>query len=128
MSHWASSYLGIPWDADAHECGDFFRRVQRERFGREVEPYEVDANDIRGCIYTLEGHPENRRWVRVDKPQEGDAVKLGHGKRASHIGIWIDANGGGVLHCPEGFASVFEPLHKLRLSGWQLVEFYRYAG
>lgn len=128
MSHWAAQYLGIPWQAGEHECGDFFRRVQRERFGRPIEPYEVDALDIRACMRRLSDHPDNARWVLVDAPAEGDAVKLGYGKHASHIGVWVEADGGGVLHCPEGFASVFEPLDKLRLCGWQLIEFYRYAG
>ena len=128
MSHWASQYIGIHWEAKTHECGDFFRRVQRERFGREVNPYEVDALDIRACMHMLDGHPDNTRWRRAEKPQEGDAVKLGHGTRASHIGIWVDADGGRVLHCPEGFSSVAESLSKLRLSGWRLIEFYRYAG
>lgn len=125
MTHWATDYIGLPWVAQEHDCWAFFRKVQREQFGIEVPAFDADALDRMACARAVAGNPERNKWTRVETPQEGDAVLMARAKYPSHVGIWIAADGGGVLHCMQGAGVVFQGLGKLKLSGWGHVVFYR---
>ena len=130
--HFAIQYIGKPWvnggqGPDEFDCWGFFRHVQREHFGREVQLIDVDANDLRTVARNFSDHDERSRWHKVDEPRDGDAVLMAHGKYPSHVGIWIDVDGGGVLHCTRGEGVVFSSPSSLKTSGWGRLEFYRHA-
>ena len=124
---WAAKYIGEPWIEKVHECGHFFCRVQREQFGIETEVIDADALSLLSCARALAGdHREFRNWVDVETPQEGDAVQMSHATRPHHLGVWIDADGGGVLHCIEGAGVVFNTRRALRFGGWNIVAIKRH--
>ncbi len=124
-SHWAETYIGQAWEAGAHDCWAFFRAVQREQFGRAVPVVDVDAMDLRAVARAFDEHPERAHWQPVDVPAEGDAVLLAHARYPSHVGVWVDVDGGGVLHCQRGDGVVFSRLSSLRISGWGRISYYR---
>lgn len=128
--HWASEYIGIPWKCgaqgpDAFDCWAFVREIQRARFGREVPIIDVDANDTRAVACAIRDHDERRRWIAVPEPAEGDAVLMAHARYPSHIGVWVDVDGGGVLHCVRGAGVVFQSRAALAAAGWGRLEYYR---
>ena len=125
MTHWALRYIGDPWVAQEHDCWAFARRVWREQFAMDVPAVDVDACNMLACVRAFSSHPEKANWYHVATPQEGDAVLLSQSKHPSHVGVWIDADGGGVLHCIEGGGVVFQTGSSLRVSGWHTLEFYR---
>jgi cell wall-associated NlpC family hydrolase len=125
MTHWAVQYIGEPWVARDHDCWAFARRVWREQFGRDVPAVDVDACNRIACVRAFATHEERTHWHNVAEPQEGDAVLLSQSKHPSHVGVWIDADGGGVLHCVEGFGVVFQTVASMRAAGWHGMEFYR---
>lgn len=125
--HWAFEYIGDQWSAPDHDCWGFFRRVQRDRFGRDIPAVAVDAFNRRACAQAVESNPEREQWVATDSPQEGDAVLLAHARHPSHVGLWIDVDGGGVLHCIRGTGVVFQPVKSLKQSGWGHLEYYRHV-
>lgn len=127
MMHWAFDYIGQPWVAGDHDCWGFFRRVQLERFGRVVPPFDVDAFNRLACARAVVSNPERANWVPVARPQEGDAVLLAHARHPSHVGLWVDADHGGVLHCVQGAGVVFQSLKSLKAMGWNHLEFYRHV-
>ena len=125
--HWAGQYIGTPWVEKQHECGHFFCRVQREQFGLEVAVIDVDAMSVLSCARALSGtHPEYRQWLDTDTPREGDAVQMSHARRPHHIGLWIEADGGGVLHCVEDAGVIFSNRAALRAAGWNIVSIKRH--
>ena len=127
MSHWAEQYIGRPWVEKQHECGHFFCAVMKERFGLEVQPIDADALSLRSCIRALNGeHPEFANWVEVDTPREGDCVRMSHAKHPHHVGLWVDVDGGGVLHCVEGAGVVLSSRRSLRVTGWKIVSLMRH--
>jgi len=126
MEHWASHYLGRPWVAGHNDCWAFFRRVQRERFARVVPVVEVDPGDVLSVARAFRDHQERQRWLLVETPEEGDAVLLYRTRYPTHVGVWIDADGGGVLHCVEGAGVIFTPRARLAACGWPQADFYRY--
>ena len=130
MSHWAVRYIGDAWIEKAHECGHFFVRVQREQFGIETAVVDADALSALSCVRALDGsHPEFLNWPLIaerDAPREGDCVQMSHSKRPHHIGVWIDADGGGVLHCVEGQGVIFSTRQSLKVNGWNITEIRRH--
>lgn len=130
MTHWAEPYIGRPWESgaqgpDSFDCWGFVRHVQRERFSRELPVIDVDAGRMRAVIQAFSAHPERDHWMQVDLPAEGDCVLMAHARYPSHVGLWVDVDGGGVLHCVRGAGVVFNSLSALRYSGWGRIAFYR---
>jgi cell wall-associated NlpC family hydrolase len=107
--HWASQYIGLPWVAGSSDCWSFARRVWRERFGWDVAVINVDATSRLASLRAFDDHPEYGHWHSVSEPREGDACLMGKSERPSHIGIYLQANGGGVLHSLETAGVVFTP-------------------
>lgn len=126
-THWAAGYVGEPWINHHHDCWAFFRRVQIERFGLDLPEIDVDACAPLACRRAFASHDERDAWLSVEVPAEGDAVLMGKNKRPAHVGVWIEADGGAVLHCVEGAGVVVQNRPALRLSGWQVLGFYRRA-
>lgn len=125
MNHWAIEYIGDEWVPGEHDCWAFFARVQRERFGRDVPPIEIDPDDVLAVARAIRDDDERQHWRHVDVPQEGDAVLLAHARYPSHIGVWVNVDGGGVLHCVRGAGVVFSRPQMLARDGWRQVDYYR---
>lgn len=130
--HWAFSYLGTPWvsggdGTHGFDCYTFMRHIQRVHFGIEMPVIDTNTEDYRAVANAMHRHDEKQHWIKVQVPQEGDSVLLAHAKYPSHAGVYLEADGGGVLHCVRGEGVVFSRCSSLILSGWGHLEYYRHA-
>lgn len=109
MSEFAQ-YLGIPWKegADgpgAYDCMAFTRMIQSRHFGIQMDRVMIaDYDDGLGLLALLNSCGERAHWEPVKTPQHGDIVVA---RRPFHIGVWLDIDGGGVLHCLRGAGVIF---------------------
>ncbi|MEQ8694224.1 MAG: NlpC/P60 family protein [Gammaproteobacteria bacterium] len=144
-THWAETYLGIPWSATGEgparggdggtqdretwsfHCWAFVRHIQERRFGREL-PAIPNPTDVLAIARGFRDHPERKRWVKVCEAKEGDCVLMRQARYPIHVGVWISVDGGGVLHCAEEAGVAFQSLSSLALNGWQVEGFYRFIG
>ena len=129
--HWAAIYIGLPWSATgegpgAFHCWAFVRHVQRRHFGR-VLPEIPYPDDLAGLARTFRDHPERRRWTAMRTPVEGDCVLLRQARYPIHVGVWLAADGGGVLHCARDSGVSFQRPAALALNGWRIEGYYRLA-
>lgn len=127
--HWAAQYIGQRWESgatgpDAWDCGTFVRHVERTHYGRAVPDAMVDATRILEVIRAIRALDLDD-WEQVETPRDGDGVFLAHARDASHVGVWVDVDGGGILHCQYGIGVVFTPANKLKACGWGRAEYYR---
>ena len=125
-SHWIEPYLGNEWRASDHDCWGFFRRVQAEHFGRELPFVDPGSYSPRNLIKTVAEHPVRGPWQAVEQPAEGDGVLMGKARRPTHVGVWVAADGGGVLHCQKGSGLIFTSRQALARMGWNVLGLYRY--
>lgn len=130
--HWASALIGLPWHATAEgprafHCWAFVRHVQAEHFGRTL-PAIPNPDDLLAQARAFRDHPERGRWARVKTPMEGDCVLLRQARYPVHVGVWINVDGGGVLHCARDSGVVFQRLDALAVNGWKVEGFYRFEG
>lgn len=127
---WATEYIGIPWEAGAQgpetfDCWGFFRMVQRAHFGIDVPlVLAPDYDDPTALVNLFREHGENARWEVVDAPKHGDGVII---RKPFHVGIYLDADGGGVLHCVRGVGVIFTHNAAWRTSGFGRREYRRFA-
>ena len=128
---WAADYIGTPWVAgaqgpDAFDCMAFFRHVQGKHFGIAVpQIIAPDYDDPTALVAMFRGHSELARWPRIAAPQHGCAVFV---HKPMHIGVWLNIDGGGVLHCVRGAGVVFTHGASWALSGFGRREYFTYGG
>lgn len=127
--HWAVPYIGQPWRAHDHDCWCFFRRVQKEIFARDVPA--VDPADYATATKArlLDSHPHRRAWVEIPlhELREGDGVIMSSASDPGHVGVWIDVDGGRVLHCDTPLGVQASALDALSIA-YSRIRFYRYIG
>ncbi len=132
--HWAAEYIlrnpPIRWESgaqgpDAFDCWAFFRYIQREHFGVDLPLIRVDADDAVSVKSEYQNIQNYHGWVPVENPREGDGVVFLGGKEENHIGVWLDADMGGILHCMRKSGVVFTRREAVRRLGWGRIEFFR---
>ena len=132
MTHWAENYIGIPWEADGEgpdrfHCWAFVCHVQQHQFGREL-PAIPNPEDLLAIARDFRDHPERKRWDLAQDPKEGDCVLMRQARYPIHVGVWLDVDGGGVLHCAQEAGVAFQTLSSLSANGWRVEGYYRFVG
>jgi hypothetical protein len=124
-----TDYIGIPWEAGAqgpnsYDCMAFFRFIQKEHFNIEV-PIIIapDYEDQHAIADMFSSNTERKKWLRIVIPEHGCAVLM---HRPMHIGIWLDIDGGGVLHCTRGIGVIFTKDSCWAFSGYGRKEYFRH--
>lgn len=130
MMHWAHPYLGKPWRAgaagpDAYDCWGLLCAVLAARAGIKVDVIAHPPEELRALIAFFRDHAEFANWREVDTPTELDAVVMAQAKHPFHVGVWVDANGGRVLHACRP-AVVAQDRVSLRQHGYRIVGCYRH--
>lgn len=88
-----SAYVGLPW-SPTFTCWDLVRKVQRERFGREVPQLEIgDPAAQERVLLQMVG--EHGVWRRTLQPRAGDIMSC-RGLAGPHVGVMVSATR--VLH------------------------------
>lgn len=137
MTHWAEQYIGKPWrlgtsGPDTFDCWGLVRAVLGEHFGIAVPVIEIPdcagLAVVREATKQLAQHPELARWQAVAVPRAGDGVKMSCARDPWHVGLWLDVDGGGVLHCLEGPGVIFSSPAALKAAGWGRVTYWRFTG
>lgn len=124
--HWTQRYLGMPYEPGG--CLLLFVRVQRERFGRVIDPVSIPGA-LRDRILAFSAALEQVGWVKVATPIDGDAVLMSFHNRPHHIGVYVgDVARGSVLQSIEGSGVVLPSLASQEAGGWRVLGFYRPQG
>jgi len=132
MKHWAVDYIGKPWVKDAEgpdsfNCWSMVRFIYREQLGVDLPVVDVDALNLLAVARAFRDSEAYGDWAKVDQPQDFDGVAMSHAKDPHHVGIWLDVDGGGVLHCVQGVGVMFSTPTNLQLSGWKVKGYWRHA-
>lgn len=124
---YATKYIGLPYRAGLFDCWGLVRKVYKEEYGINLQEIPIDVENLRQLITAIEQTPERNNWKRVTIPNEGDIVLMRQSRHPIHVGIWLNADGGGIMHCIKNSGVVFQDLNNLILSGWKIEGFYKYA-
>lgn len=125
MSHWAARYLGTPWENHSNDCYALVRRIYREHFAIEMPVVDVNALSTLAVARAAAAF-DRSAWREVATPADGDVVQMGCARRPHHVGVWIDVDGGRILHSTEGAGVIAQSRAQARANGWQILNIYRH--
>ena len=132
MNHWARDFIGLKYKSngvgpDEFNCWTLVAHIQQKIYGRKLPFFtDIDGDDwlsaaqkMRTEDCTIYG------WQETDMPVDGDVMLLGHGRYATHAGVWVD---GGLLHCLENAGVVFDRMSPLFRMEWPVRKIYTFVG
>ncbi|MBR8084568.1 NlpC/P60 family protein [Burkholderia vietnamiensis] len=120
-------YVGLEWAAgargpDTFDCWGLLRHVEAEHFGVKV-PDVPELDDAARELYREQ--MASGACEIVPAPFHGAGVLM-RGGDDPHVGVWLDCEGGGVLHSMERVGVIWSPRASLRLLGFSRLTFYRF--
>lgn len=121
----ANQYIGLPWVLGArgpneYDCWGLLVHCRATYFGGGIP--DVEFGDPTRDLYAHK--MRSGEWEIVVAPEHGDGVLLRDGNDP-HVGIYLDLDGGGILHALEGKGVVFSVMRDLNLLGFAHPTFYR---
>ena len=126
--NWLNNYIGIPWvnggrSIDGFDCWGLLWHIYQEYFDLKIECHPThDASQISKNKALFMS--EKRAWQRVEHPKNGDAVAMATGRAVHHVGIWLNVDGGMILHTMESTGCVLQTIPALQSRGFNL-KFFR---
>jgi len=129
--HWAVKYIGLPYEPggrgpDKYDCWGLVRHVYRNEFC-------MDLPDLPGIVFTSAKSQTrvieagiDQEWVSILKPFDGCGVAMGQKEYMHHVGVYIDADGGKILHANSGSGVVANTPAQLRMVGFKTILYYRH--
>ena len=102
-------------------CWGLLRHVQARHFGIDLPT--VSLGDALAHLY--DERMTSGAWQIVPEPFHGAGVLMRDGQEP-HCGVWLDIEGGGVLHCVRGIGVRWQKPLALHMSGYSRLKFYRF--
>ena len=129
MSEFAQ-YIGLPYERgaqgpDRYDCGGLVREVQTRHMGIPMpEVIAPDYDDGLAMVGLIRTQAEAQGWQAVSAPpKHGDIVVI---RRPYHVGVWLDIDGGGVLHATRAAGVIWTPDAAWSVSGFGRREYLRH--
>ncbi len=129
--HWAAKYIGLDYEPAARgpekvDCWGLVVVIYLNQFQILLPLYPglSLANPVKASNAIRSGLEE--AWTEVKRPFEGALVAMSQRKEIHHIGVFVLADGGRVLHCWNAQKVVADTVRNLRLRGMRTIKYYRH--
>lgn len=111
-------------------CWDFVRKIEADFYYRHLPPVIVDihnGDEVRALLAEDEDAMCARAgWVLVRRPKDGDICVMARRKDdAAHVGVFLQVDGGGVIHTEIHKPVVFTLIKWLPSLGYLNCRYYR---
>ena len=120
MTHWALKYIGKPWICGKYDCWGLVQDVYHTELGIELSPIVTNASDLRQVFCEFAKETNYNDFRPITKLKNNAVVVLSQGKYPSHVGIWLDVDGGGILHNQRYIGVIFQKKTELNALGWKI--------
>lgn len=130
--HWATKYIGLPYaeggrDRKGLDCWGLLRLIYKDEKGVLLPDLPGITTEGPLAIAHQIAAQEKEGWQEVPSPQDCDAVAMSLKNALHHVGIWVDADGGKVIHSWKPFCVVADTIPWLRVKGIRTIRFFRYG-
>lgn len=130
--HWAAQYLGRPWrpgaeGPDAFDCWGLIRTIYRDRLGIEIPRAGVaqGIDELKKVLQEFNASPLYGLFDEVAAPRDLDGALMVQAKHPIHVGIYLEADGGKIIHCSQRAGVVAQDLSSLAAHGFKVLRWYR---
>lgn len=131
--HFAQQYLSKKWEIgargpDKFDCWGLVYWIYKQHFNVELPSYPcVDALNLKRVTQVVTSESEQKDWIKLREPNDNCVVALSKNtNHLHHVGMYLDIDGGLVLHALDGCNVIAQPLKDLARTGWLRVEFYKH--
>jgi hypothetical protein len=124
VSRYITDLMVLPWDPVQMNCWVFTRKVVLELFGVDLPTSDVAPHKRHTKSLAFATHPERSNWTQTVAGMTEWAVALMHRRGQhpdfiEHAGVYLNLDGGGVLHMDDLHGVVFDSLFELpRIRTW----------
>ena len=127
--HWASDFIGMKWVNGGRgphfDCWGLVHHVYHHIHGTTVPLYAgVDATDPNKVAEAFVSGIESPDWLKIETPVDGCTVAMGLFGKVTHVGIYIDAPPGHVLHCLTKKGVICQRLDTVGNYSLQIIGYY----
>lgn len=135
--HWTHDIIGKPYafgaiGPDKFDCWGVVHWKFKTVDNIELPGFAEIATDnvnkfissrIRGMHHDILSH-----WVDLEHPEDGCVVFMGKRpeKMYTHVGIWVSADGGYVIHAIANAHVMAMSPHTLKRHGWKHFRYYKH--
>lgn len=104
---------------DAYDCWGAAQVIQKRLFNRNMPDIKDPPTDIRRLMVFIHNHEARSQWVRADTKRHGQLVELAHGNHPFHIGVYLDVEGGGIIHSLANIGISWDRELTMKAAGWR---------
>ncbi|WBA79542.1 NlpC/P60 family protein [Endozoicomonas sp. GU-1] len=123
---WINNYIGLPWINGSQDCWWLVRQVYKDQLDIDLPQIVVDANNLKAVIKSMTQHPALSDWQPIEKPEHLCLTFFSNRSNPTHVGVYLDHNGGRILHTFKRAGCVLQSLTDIRLTGWTNPQYYRH--
>lgn len=105
-------------EPNTFDCYSFCQLAQKELFDRQMDDIYLGDN-LKSWIKAAIKYREQFGMLQLESPVHGCFIEMTHSNRPYHVGIWLDINGGAVMHFTKYAGFQFQTFTELKLSGWR---------
>jgi len=129
-THWAVEHISKPWvcntaGPDTFDCWGLVRWVYKNVLG--VDLPEMPHIRPHEWLKIARAIKHQNLFEEASTPKEYDVVAMGKCKDCHHVGVYTEADGGGIVHCEEGTGVVFMSMSSVRANGYTQLKFLRWS-
>ena len=128
-----NSLIGLPWRSgangpDEYDCWGIAQAVQGRLFLRQLPDIRINAEDVRTVMREIATTKARMSWTRADGPAHGRLVEMSSGRHPYHVGVYLDVDGGGILHSQNPAGVCFDRIATLQAAGWRRFTYNEWIG
>ena len=127
-----SKYIGLKWESGAtgpsrYDCQGLCVHIQKKLYNKIMPEVKVDSDNLFSIVKAITKNKAWEKFEKIENPEDGCIVKMFSAENPSHIGVYINVDGGGVLHSIRKQGVIWDTLFILKKTYAQ-IEFWRYNG
>lgn len=128
---WVNDYLNksfeeLAYGPEKFDCFGLVWHVNKHQNNTELPRFDSIDYQIDRINAEINSQALSADWQKVTTPQEFDCVVMRRAGEAYHVGVWLDVDGGKVLHATQKgiLCNDLGGLHRMSFNN---ISYYRFA-
>lgn len=128
---WVADVIGKHWKQYAtgpeyFDCWGVVCFGFKQKFDLDLDRHlEIPTANPKSFHRVVAKEIKTGNWQQVQQPEDGCLVLMSAARLWHHVGMWLDINGGRVLHSRDGIGVSLDNRHEL--NNFNKVEFWKYV-
>lgn len=127
--HWCVQYVGTQWvrgaqGPDVFDCWGLLYWCYQKHIGEDIPKICIDWENSLAVSRAIDDAAASSLWTRIPRPVEGAAVGMSKARRFHHVGLYIEADRGLILHTQRSKGCTLQTISELRAEGFARIEFF----